>query len=59
MRPAKAQHRAAVASLDGHVRFVVLIGHTFAVYQCRDLARDPKARIERAYADGRAVDVKH
>lgn len=54
MRLNKALHRAARKSLDGHLRFVVTIGHCAHVCQLRDL-RNLRGRIEAAYSAGRYV----
>ncbi|KGX47498.1 hypothetical protein Y600_5848 [Burkholderia pseudomallei MSHR3709] len=55
MRLAKALHRAAHKSLDGHIRFLAHDGRTFVVVTLQDLPQLRSMRIEAAYCAGRMV----
>jgi hypothetical protein len=54
MRLNKACHRAARKSLDGHLRFVVIVGRCAHVCQLRDL-RNVRGDIQAAYSAGHYV----
>lgn len=58
MRISKALHRAAAKSLDGHVRFLVVIGKTAMVMTLFELAHCPKARIQVAFSCGRLISPR-
>lgn len=55
MRPAKALHRAANASLDGHLRFVAKVHGQTVVLTLFDLAHCQDARIQCAFSAGKVV----
>lgn len=55
MNQRKAMRRAAAKSLDGHVRFLAMVGRVPMVMTLADLAHCPKARIQVAFSCGKLV----
>lgn len=58
MRPTKALHRAAAASLDGHVRFVVTVRGIARVMTLSELACSNEARVKCALFCGHIVNPR-
>jgi hypothetical protein len=55
MNARKAMHRAQAKSLDGHVRFLAMVGRTLMVMTLADFAHCPRARIQAAFSAGKLV----
>lgn len=58
MRPTKALHRAATASLDGHLRFVVSVHGAIQVMTLSELACCNEARVQCALFCGHVVNPR-
>jgi hypothetical protein len=58
MRPTKALHRAATASLDGHLRFFVTVRGVARVMTLPELACCNEARVRCALFCGHVVNPR-